>query len=951
MGGERSLQVLSERLEVEATGPFDLTPLLTDMQRLIFEYQLNFSNDSDSLESYYANRPTEAPEAYHLDYAIRAIDVNPFLNLFFPNLYVGEKTEVEGRFRGGENYILTLLSRPDTLVFDDYRFGHSLLDVSTSKVFNQPDVLASIIVESEYQALPGFAPSQDLLFESVWFNQTLDFRGAVHQRSSESLAELEGQVELQADQTRISFLSSNLVVLNDAWDLNDGAELVITQDEISVKDLEFTQGKQRIAIVGTLSDSTDKSLDIDIESFKLSNLNPIMNDPIQGLMNATASIKDPYESFLIETTVSVQDFYLSDFLVGNIEAETKFDNKARRLDVTGDLYREGVRTIYIYGAYFPEDDRRLDMVATFNGANLTVMEPFFDATFSDIEGKASGTFRIRGSADFPLLEGTGTVEGGHARVNYLNTIYDFGGQIAFTENEIGFRNLEVRDENNNLAYLDGGIFHDGFKDFVFNLYGDFTNFQVMKTTAADNDYFYGTGVVTGSVEFLGSLSNLIISGNAITNRGTKFFIPIDYSTTAEQAEFIRFVNLSDTSQSAEVGLEAANLDLSDINLDFELDVTPDAYVELIFDLKAGDIIRGRGRGEIDLEIDSEGTFNMFGDLEIESGAYNFTLYNLINKEFEIVPGSTISWSGDPYEAQMDINASYTQLASLAPIVAGYSTLDPASVSQSNELSRKYPAQAQLFLNGDLLSPDIGFGVEVTDYPKTVNATLGEGASVPVDLEASISAFKQALRADEQELKRQVFSLIILKRFSDRQSFDITPGIGTQALGSSVSELLSNQLSYWITQVDENLEIDVDLNSLSPEALNTFQLRLSYSFLDGRLRVTRDGYILNEDENGNVGSDIATLIGDWSVEYLLTPDGKFRVKMYSRNNLNNGSNATLESYFGTTTTTGVSLAHTQSFNNVGELFEWARSKDKEEPNSPPSIPADTTKTTPVNDSTL
>ncbi|HAA14163.1 MAG TPA: hypothetical protein DCE41_21700, partial [Cytophagales bacterium] len=150
-------------------------------------------------------------------------------------------------------------------------------------------------------------------------------------------------------------------------------------------------------------------------------------------------------------------------------------------------------------------------------------------------------------------------------------------------------------------------------------------------------------------------------------------------------------------------------------------------------------------------------------------------------------------------------------------------------------------------------------------------------------------------------------------------------VSTQAIGASVSELLSNQLSYWVTQVDENLEIDFDINSLSEEDLNTFQLRLSYSFLDGRLRVTRDGRILNDNADGGVGSDIVTLIGDWSVEFLLTPDGLFRIKMYSRNNLNNGNNPTLNSYFGQTTTTGVSLMHTQSFNNVNELFDFIRER--------------------------
>ncbi|HAA19517.1 MAG TPA: hypothetical protein DCP28_12380 [Cytophagales bacterium] len=926
--GERSLQVITERFEVEATGPFHLSPVITDTRRLLYEYELNFSNNEDSILHYYETAATESPEPYYLDYQLNALDLNPLIQLFFPEVFIAPGTQLEGNLRGGPTYILSMLSTPDTLVVGDYHFGKGLVDISTSKVFNEPDVLASVILEAETFSLPGVSTTSDVFFESVWFNQNIDFRVGISQVSSGSLAELEGQVHLLPDEIEVEFIQSDLAVLDKSWDMADGGFITIGQRTVNVHQITFMQGNQRVALEGILSDSLSDVLTVEIDSFNLENLNPLLAEELTGSLNGTANISNPFKNLLIETKLNVDNLYLSGFLIGDIEAESKFDTDTRRLDVVSELFRDELRTIYLYGAYFPEDDHRLDMVASFTEADLSTVEPFFDETFSEIRGKASGTFRIRGTTDLPLLKGDGNVTGGHLRINYLNTRYDFNGQIAFTENEIGFRNLEVDDENQNMAFLDGGIFHDGFKDFVLSLHGEFTNFQVMKTTALDNDYFYGTAVATGSVDFLGPIDNLDISGEAITERGTRLYIPIDYSTTAEQAEFIKFVNLADTTQKEQVGLEAeGTVDLSDINLDFDVDVTKDAYVELIFDLKAGDIIRGRGTGEINMEIDQEGTFNMFGDLAIDEGGYNFTLYNLINKEFDIIPGSTISWTGDPYEAQMDISATYRQLTSLKPVLMGYSTADTSIVNQSQEANRRYPAEALLYMKGDLLSPDINFGVDVTDYPNSVNTTVN-GTSYNIDIQSSISAFKEALRTDEQEMKRQVFSLIILKRFSEPQAFDTGSGVAavsTQAIGASVSELLSNQLSYWVTQVDENLEIDFDINSLSEEDLNTFQLRLSYSFLDGRLRVTRDGRILNDNADGGVGSDIVTLIGDWSVEFLLTPDGLFRIKMYSRNNLNNGNNPTLNSYFGQTTTTGVSLMHTQSFNNVNELFDFIRER--------------------------
>src|SRR5690349_17700364 len=178
--------------------------------------------------------------------------------------------------------------------------------------------------------------------------------------------------------------------------------------------------------------------------------------------------------------------------------------------------------------------------------------------------------------------------------------------------------------------------------------------------------------------------------------------------------------------------------------------------------------------------------------------------------------------------------------------------------------------------------------------------------------------------DEQELNRQVFSLIILRRFSPPDAFNTSGSIV-----NSVSEFLSNQLSNWATQVDENLEIDVDLGTMDTETFNTFQLRLSYSFFNGRLRVTRDGTFYSNQNNSTTGgtnntqSNLSGLAGDWTVDYMLTADGKFRAKMYNRTNINPVLNTQ------NTMTTGASLMYTQSFNEFKDLIRNARDKRRKE----------------------
>ena len=558
------------------------------------------------------------------------------------------------------------------------------------------------------------------------------------------------------------------------------------------------------------------------------------------------------------------------------------------------------------GNYYPDRTTdKLDLLATLNNANINFIEPFYEDLISDLEGKTKGTFTIGGTLRQPIVNGQAYVTDGKITIDYLKATYNFEGNVMFTENKLSVRDLALHDKFNNTGILNGGIIHNYFRNVRFDLRGRFENLLVLNTTAKDNKLYYGTAIGTGDLYITGQEKNIKIQVDAVTNNGTKLYIPLSNSETEViQENYIKFAKIGIEENAKEKSGNEV-IKLQGIQLDFDLEVTPDAYCEIIFDLKAGDIIRGRGNGKLNLQVDTKGDFNIFGDYEIQEGAYNFTLYNVINKEFTIEPNSRISWSGDPYGARLDLIAIYRQLAALSPLFAEDST-----VYNNPEARRKYPANVILHLTGPLMSPEIDFDIDITDYPKhlVING---------ISFETVVSAFKSEIHSNEQELKRQVFSLIILRRFAEQGSFSVG-----NSFGNSVSEFISNQLSYWITQIDENLEIDLDLGTLDQNAFNTFQYRLSYSFNDGRFRVTRSGNITNED-NPN---DLSNIIGDWTLEYLLSQDGKYRAKMYNRFNYNSLYG---DSRSTTTATAGFSFMHTQSFNNFRDLFKFNQNKRKKE----------------------
>ena len=70
-----------------------------------------------------------------------------------------------------------------------------------------------------------------------------------------------------------------------------------------------------------------------------------------------------------------------------------------------------------------------------------------------------------------------------------------------------------------------------------------------------------------------------------------------------------------------------------------LEITPDAEIQIIFDAKVGDVMKGHGSSEnLNINLNKKGDFKIFGDYIIEDGEYTFTLGPIINKPFSVENG-------------------------------------------------------------------------------------------------------------------------------------------------------------------------------------------------------------------------------------------------------------------------------------------------------------------------
>src|SRR5690606_17284842 len=399
--------------------------------------------------------------------------------------------------------------------------------------------------------------------------------------------------------------------------------------------------------------------------------------------------------------------------------------------------------------------------------NLGVLNAFAIPQITDYSGLANGEIAITGELTTPVLDGFIDFQDAIFKVDYLNTYYRFNDRVRVEDGWFGIDYKPIYDESGHKGFVVASAFHEDYSRWSYDISIEANSFFLLNTTREMNSTYYGTAYGTGTMQIGGYEGFLEINIDATTQKGTSIKLPLDETEDVTMENFVHFVSKKDEEH------EERQLDLSGVQLRLNVDATPDAEIQLIFDEKAGDIIRGRGSGKITLEISPTGEFLMFGRYEIQEGSYLFTLQNLINKQFKLREGGVIGWYGDPYQADIDITATYNLRTPLYPIM----------IENQDRYRGREEVNVVLNLNGKLMNPEINFEIELPAATETERSQLSSIASTT------------------QQLNQQVFSLLILNRFLPVQTTDNQALSGVSGFGAATtSDFVSSQISSWLSEL-------------------------------------------------------------------------------------------------------------------------------------------------------
>ncbi|MDD4968524.1 MAG: translocation/assembly module TamB domain-containing protein [Paludibacter sp.] len=689
---------------------------------------------------------------------------------------------------------------------------------------------------------------------------------------------------------QLSVFPSQIIISDTIWSIHPCKVDFKADSTIQIHNFNFDNHSQFVHINGTLSKKQTDSLNLSLNDVDLDfvmGLLKLKGIAISGVVTGKATLLSVLKQPIFEANIDVKNFQLNHKWLGNGHISSNWDKLNSQLLARGSFLNDKKDTIVVAkGVYTPKNDT---IIVNFDARNFSIefLTPYLETVVQNLKGYLSGHIRLFGALKHGIsFDGDGIVNKGQVSVKMLNTTYFLQDSVHLTRNTIEFRNIRIYDQERNPASLNAMLTHNGFfQHMKFDARIAGKNMLALNTQAEDNDYFFGKAYANGSVHIYGDEREANIFVNAISQPQTKCYIQMGGTSKASNNSFINFVNkINNNSKNTTAPQKSIGKDMN-VKVNLQIECTPDAEMELIVDPKGGDMISGTGNGSLRVEFDTYTDLKLYGTYTIDRGYYLFTLQNLIRKEFKIDQGSTLSWTGNPRSAQVNIRALYPLTASLKDLI------DP---SQLGNMRTSVPVNCVLKLTDNLMKPTIRFDIDLPQSDEGVKQIV-----------------RNTINTDEM-MNRQILYLLVFNRFytPDYMRTATTSNLGTNEALSFATSTLSAQLNNWISQTFKS---------------NSFSLGVDYRQTD-QLSSDVQAQILYQPNNrwivnGNIGyrNDILTtntnrFISDVDFQYLLTESGKLRFKAY---------NHTVDRYQlrTATQTQGVGFIYKEDFVSVKDLFGY------------------------------
>lgn len=867
----RSLEFASDFMDASAKGNYKLSEFPSLLDKILSNY---VSSSAYKLEDSIRNERTDL--AFHFK------DLTPINNLFTPGYTISRNAKAFGFYQIGDTTEVEFNLDAKGIIIANRIFSEVKMQIAGDEKVLKINGNADALQVNNHFDLKNLAANlvvaeNNMRTQLSWDNQeTPNYSGSLKASTDFLFLDSTSLISTQ-------ILPTSIQVDTNIWQIAPST-IVAESGNLAIDNFRIKNGNQYLEVFGLISNKPEDFLSIDIHDFDLKNLlglGGIDQNMLAGHLTGQAEISNILGDPSINTEMDIPDLLLYDKNIGNAELKTGWNQQQKRFDTQLRLSHNKANTFDLKGFYQPSSLSPLNYTVDLKQFDVNYIAPYLSNYVSNLSGALNGQMRIAGSTEKPLMNGVLSLDSIKMRIIETGVQYFVHDKIRLTSEKIMLQDFMIFDDKNDYVTLNGYIIPDFQQDHLLNFNLKADNFKIISEQI--NNLAYGDASISADLEFVGNTSDLNLKGNVKVIDESKIIIPLNTELEATNSDFITFINPKDTVTDENIFgfLPSKHAKTTNFNYDVGVRLDPTTEIQVLFESKAGSILKSKGNADLQIFKNSEGKQQFFGEYTINRGSFMYTLQNIVNKKFELEEGGTIKWNGSPNNAFADIYAVYKVKTSI----------DALLENPSNRISQTM-VNLKIHLTGRVEDPRVEFDIDFPNLDRSTASTL-----------------KTALQNTDQI--RQVLSLLVFNRFVTPEYLTkngVNANAGSSALGVTTSELLSSQLSKLVSQVSDKLDIGV-VYKVGDEINNEeLGLAVSTELINNRIVISGNFGFESDESRFN---DFA---GDVDIDFKIDHKGKLRLRAFTHAEDN------LYYYENRKNTQGIGLVFKEQFDSFGELLK-------------------------------
>lgn len=775
---------------------------------------------------------------------------NKLIEIFYPDIEIGANTSLKGAINGDNNELVLDISSPNLIVFEN-----KIHNLSFNLDTKNPLYLTYIQIDSLENTNYTIA---DFNLINITSRDTLFFRSEFKGGGKSANRD---QFNLNLYQTVspenkyvVGFQKSDFTFKNYFWNVNendnDNNRLLIDKqfNNIFFDNLSLTHEDEKVLLDGFIKENGNKNINLTFKNVPLNKITPSLDFfNLEGKLNGFLKLEQEDKVYKPSAKINADKFTLNEVLMGDLKFDIKGDDQLKNFTVDAFIENANNKTLEVGGSLTIEKGQTaLNLDARFDDLSLDSFKNIGGEVISNLRGMLSGTAAIEGTVDKPIVNARLFLDKAGLKIPYLNVDFalEDNAIVDLTKDQIIFRNIGIQDTKyNTTGILKGNMQHQFFRNWMMSIEIESDRLTVLDTEDQEGALYFGQAFINGKAKLSGPIDELFIGINATSEKGTNIKIPINESLSVGERSYIDFLSPkekyaaknNDNAQSIDNGLEML----------FDLKINENAEIEVIIDRDSGHGMKGKGRGSLLMEINTNGKFNMFGDFQVYEGYYDFKYRTVINKRLAVKKYGTIIWEGDPLQAQLNLEASYNVNA------------NPSVLLQNPSFNRKVDTDLIIGVRGTIQNPELDFNFEFPTLSSVFNSEI------------------QAQLNNKETRETQAIYVLATGSF-----ITVDSGLSQSAFSNNLYESLGGVLDNLFQDDDSKFNVGVEIVTAD---------RTPGRELNGSVGVTTS-FDINDriSVNGKVGVPVggvnqSSVVGNVEVLYRLNTSGTANLKAFNREN--------------------------------------------------------------------